>query len=100
MKRKARADCLDTTTPNVINDDDDAIGLQPATKKLKRDRYRNGGPLSSGANLEPVAKRKRKWTQIPAAVVNHTKIDLAGIDMTDANGDIIMADCISIKIEV
>lgn len=59
-----------------------------------RPRYRNmGGPLSSGANLEPVARTKRTWTR--------AVMDLAfTVDTTDANGDIIMADCMTSKVKV
>lgn len=65
----------------------------------RKRRSNDGGPQSSGANLEPVAPRKRKRDEID--LDNSAAVPIV-IDNADGNGDIIMTESVSkrVKLEV
>ena len=60
-------------------------------------RSNDGGPQSSGANLEPVAPRKRKRDAID---LNNSATDPIVIDKADGNGDILMIETVSKRIKL
>lgn len=95
VTREKRKSVAAGEKPTGVRGNGEAAGTSKArtVKTCLRPKYRNGGPLSSGANLEPLATKKRKWSY------QGVDPDIA-VDTTDSNGDIIMVDCMTSQIKV